>query len=99
VISGGLFIVHITANPIPAKGQIFQWPEDGYRVTQGYGMTAYAKRGAYGGAPHNGVDMASGYGSPIKAIGDGQIVANGTNDGWGNWVAIKHPNNLVSVYA
>ncbi len=99
VISGGFYIVHITADPVPTKGKIFQWPEDDYSITQGYGMTSYARRGAYGGAPHNGIDMASGYGSPIKAIGDGQIVANGTNDGWGNWVAIKHPNNLVSVYA
>ena len=34
------------------------------------------------------------------AIGDGEIIANGKNDGWGNWVAIKHPNqyNLISVY-
>jgi len=30
----------------------------------------------------------------------GAYGANGKNDGWGNWVAIKHPNqyNLVSVY-
>lgn len=99
VISGGLYIVHITADSIPPKGtKIFKWPEDDYHITQGYGMTTYAKRGAYGGAPHNGIDMAAGRGSPIKAIGDGQIVANGTNDGWGNWVAIKHVNNMVSVY-
>ena len=43
--------------------------------------------------------MASGYGSPIKVIGDGEVVANGTNDGWGNWVAVKHsPYDLVSIY-
>jgi len=100
VISGGLYIVHITAETIPPKKtKIFQWPEEGYHITQGYGMTSYARRGAYGGAGHNGIDIAAGYGSPIKAISDGQIVANGTNDGWGNWVAIKHPNNMVSLYA
>jgi murein DD-endopeptidase MepM/ murein hydrolase activator NlpD len=42
--------------------------------------------------------MSAGYGTPIKAIGDGKIVANGTNSGWGNWVAIQHTNNMVSVY-
>lgn len=100
VISGGLYIVHITAGKIPARGtKIFQRPEDGSHLTQGYGMTTYARRGAYGGAPHNGVDFAAGFGSPIKAIGDGTIVANGTNDGWGNWIAIQHPNNMVSLYA
>lgn len=99
VIAGGLFIVHVTATKVPPRGtKLFRRPEDGAALTQGYGMTKYAKRGAYGGAPHNGVDFASGYGTPIKAIGDGTIVAHGTNDGWGNWVAIQHPNNMVSLY-
>lgn len=100
VIAGGLFIVHITAAKVPPKGtKLFQWPEDGYRLTQGYGMTSYAKRGAYGGAPHNGVDIAGGFSTPIKAMADGTVAANGTNDGFGNWVAIRHTNDLVSVYS
>ncbi len=107
VIHGGLYIVHVTATgdlPKKQKG-LFKWPEEGYRITQGYGCTKYARcgssRGPYNGAPHNGIDMAAGYGNPIKAIADGEIVANGKNDGWGNWVAIKHPNqyNLVSIYS
>ena len=106
VIQGGFYIVHETANsnlPKKQKG-LFSWPENGYRITQSYGCTTYAKcgksRGPYGGAPHNGIDTAAGYGSPIKTIADGEIIANGKNDGWGNWVAIKHPTkfNLVSVY-
>ena len=107
VIQGGLYIVHVTADsnlPKKQKG-LLSWPESGYRITQGYGCTTYAKcgksRGPYGGAPHNGIDIAAGYGSPIKAIADGEIIANGKNDGWGNWVAIKHPTkfNLVSIYS
>lgn len=99
-IQGGLYIVRVTASKLPPRGtKLFAWPEDNRRITQGYGMTTYARRGAYGGAPHNGIDMASGYGSPIKSIGDGEIIANGYNSGYGNWVAIKHPPyNLVSVY-
>lgn len=99
VISGGLYIVHVKATGVPPAGtKIFSAPESGAHITQGYGMTTYAKRGAYGGAPHNGVDFSGGFGSPVKAIGSGQIVANGTNDGWGNWIAIQHANNMVSVY-
>lgn len=99
VISGGLYIVHVKADAVPPRGtKLFIPPEDNTHITQGYGMTTYAKRGAYGGAPHNGVDFSAGFGTPIKAIGDGQIIANGTNSGWGNWVAIQHVNNMVSVY-
>ena len=104
IIQGGLYILRVEAKNLPKKGiKLFQWPEDDYRITQGYGCTSYdrcgSRRGPYGGAIHNGIDMASGYGSPIKVIGDGEVIANGTNDGWGNWVAVKHsPYDLVSVY-
>jgi murein DD-endopeptidase MepM/ murein hydrolase activator NlpD len=107
VIQGGLYIVHVTAaSSLPKKEKgLLLWPEDGRRITQAYGCTSYARcgraSGPYGGSPHNGADIASGYGSPIKAVMDGEIIANGKNDGWGNWVAIKHPSahNLVSLYA
>jgi len=105
IIQGGLYLLHIRAENLPPKKtKLFIWPEDDYRITQSYGCTSYARcnraRGPYGGAPHNGIDVASGFGSPIKAIGDGEVVANGKNDGWGNWVAIKHPPyNLVSLYS
>lgn len=99
VVAGGFYIVHVTADKVPAPGtKIFRKPEDNTRLTQGYGMTLYAKRGAYGGAPHNGLDYSAGFGTPILAIGAGTILARGANDGFGNWIAIQHPNNLVSVY-
>lgn len=99
-LKNGAFIVHVTAGSIPPKGtKLFQWPYDDYYITQGYGMTAYARRGAYGGAPHNGVDIASGAGSTIRSIGAGAILASGFNSGFGNWVAVLHDRNLVSVYA
>lgn len=104
IIQGGLYVLRVEAKNLPPKGtNLFRWPEDNYRVTQGYGCTSYARcgssRGPYGGAIHSGIDMSSGYGSPIKVIGDGEVIANGTNDGWGNWVAVKHPPyDLVSIY-
>ncbi|MBI2068615.1 MAG: peptidoglycan DD-metalloendopeptidase family protein [Candidatus Yanofskybacteria bacterium] len=104
IIQGGLYILRIQAENLPKKGtDLFRWPEDNYRTTQVYGCTAYARckraSGPYGGKIHNGMDIKVGYGTPIKAIGDGEIIANGKNDGWGNWIAIKHPPyNLVSLY-
>ncbi len=96
----GTTIVHITATSVPKRGtKLFQWPytDSNYR-TQGYGMTTYARRGGYGGAPHNGIDLVSGLGSAIHSIGDGTIAAAGYNSGFGNWVAVRHDNDMVSVY-
>jgi len=100
----GAFIVHVTADSVPKKGsKIFKWPEDDYRLTQGYGCTAYARcnraRGPYGGAPHNGLDIAGGYGTAIRPVAGGAILASGFNNGFGNWVAVRHDGGLVSVYA
>ncbi|MEK7589548.1 MAG: peptidoglycan DD-metalloendopeptidase family protein [Patescibacteria group bacterium] len=99
-VAGGLFIIRVKATGVPPRGtKLFTYPEDSYRLTQGYGMTTYAKRGAYGGSPHNGIDIAGGYGTPIKVIGSGEIIANGFNSGFGNWVAVQHDSfGLVSVY-
>jgi murein DD-endopeptidase MepM/ murein hydrolase activator NlpD len=98
-LATGAFIVHVTATNVPAKGTwSIRWPLDDYIITQGYGMTAYAKRGAYGGAPHNGVDIASAVGSSIHPIDAGSILASGYDDGWGNFVAVVHANNMVSLY-
>jgi len=94
----GIFIVSVDV-PIPPKGPVFNWPEDdGYVFTQGYGMTTFARTGIYGGAGHNGIDMASGEGTFIKSIGDGKGLAKGYSDGWGNWAAVQHNNGLVSLY-
>jgi murein DD-endopeptidase MepM/ murein hydrolase activator NlpD len=98
-VSTGAYILHVTAPKVPPKGTWnIRWPEDSYRITQGYGMTAYAKSGAYGGAPHNGVDMAHGSGTAIHPIDDGTILASGFSDGWGNWVSVLHTNGMVSLY-
>ena len=101
-VASGNVIVHVTATAVPARGtKIFQAPHhDKYYITQNYGMTAYAKRGAYGGAIHNGVDVASGCGSPIYAIGSGKVFASGSNAGFGNWIAVQHDagGGMVSIY-
>ncbi|MDO8495812.1 MAG: peptidoglycan DD-metalloendopeptidase family protein [bacterium] len=99
-LSSGAFIVHVTASGLPPRGtKLFKYPEEDYRLTQGYGYTTYARRGAYGGAPHNGIDMASGYGTAIRPVAEGKILASGFNSGFGNWVAVRHVYDLVSVYA
>lgn len=98
-LKSGAFIVHVAADFVPT-GKVLRWPLEDYRFTQGYGMTSYARSGAYGGAPHNGVDIAGTYGDPVMAVADGTVLASGFNNGWGNWIAIRHAGlgNIVSLY-
>lgn len=95
----GIYIVRVKAAAIPPRGvKIFKMPMDDHIITQGYGMTKFARRGAYNGAPHNGIDMTAGFGSEIRSIGPGTVLAKGFNNAGGNWAAIRHDNDLVSVY-
>jgi len=94
------FLYYSEIGKIPPAGvKIFRWPEDHTILTQGYGMTNFARSGAYGGAGHNGIDMSAGLGSPIKAAADGEVLILGYNKGWGNWITLKHKNGIVTLYA
>ena len=93
------YISFLESGSIPAPGtKLFRWPEHDPILTQGYGYTSFARGGAYGGSPHSGLDMVSGHGSPLLAAADGEVLVAGTNKGWGNWVALKHPGDLVTLY-
>ncbi len=51
----------------------WSWPISGsIKIYQGYGMTPYARSGAYGGRPHYGIDML-GDSLSVKAVGDGEL--------------------------
>lgn len=50
------------------------------------------------GTMHWGVDLAGPRGSAILAVGDGVVLDAGPQDGFGNWVVIRHSNGDVSIY-
>jgi murein DD-endopeptidase MepM/ murein hydrolase activator NlpD len=77
----------------------YAWPVRGGRISQGYGMTSYAKSGAYGGAGHNGIDIAAPVGTPIYATSAGTVVSVGfNNNSYGKWIVIKHNDGYYSLY-
>jgi len=76
----------------------FFYPLKNPIITQGYGMTAFARSGAYRGKPHNGIDMASYPGAPITAAADGTIILDKYFGGYGNAIIIDHGNNLFTLY-
>jgi len=48
--------------------------------------------------PHLGVDLATDYGAPVKAIGDGLVAQAGWCGELGRCVRIEHPGDLASIY-
>jgi murein DD-endopeptidase MepM/ murein hydrolase activator NlpD len=50
---------------------------------------------------NTGVDLAAPMGTPVPAIGDGEVVkvAKGYNDGYGNFVLVKHSKNGKEVFS
>jgi len=90
----------IDPNALPeARPGVFSWPLDGI-LTQSYGITPYSQR-LYASGFHNGIDIASSYGEPIRAARDGVVLAIGScgRYAYGNWIAIKHDNGLTTFYA
>jgi murein DD-endopeptidase MepM/ murein hydrolase activator NlpD len=47
---------------------------------------------------HQGVDLAAKYGTPVRAVADGQVEEAGWCGGLGNCVRIQHEGGVVSVY-
>jgi LysM repeat protein len=50
---------------------------------------------------HNGVDLASSYGTPILAAASGTVVVardGGWNGGYGSYVVIQHSNGMQTLY-
>ncbi len=85
----------------------FRWPEDTFHVTQNWGPTTfllegpYTYRGTYYPHFHGGIDLANGCGTPIRAIGQGTVVASGRplwpwDSGYG--VVISHGSGVLSWY-
>ncbi len=47
---------------------------------------------------HSGIDLRAPMGTPIAAVGDGEVIFAGPAKGYGNLVAIRHSNGLITRY-
>jgi murein DD-endopeptidase MepM/ murein hydrolase activator NlpD len=82
---------------------IFDWPTTGY-ISQDYGCTGYWVNPPRGDCPHfhDGIDIANGSGTPIRAAGSGVVAFVGYNP-WESvpafMVVIAHGGSVSSLYA
>ncbi len=90
---------------IPKSGSsALSWPLSAVRVTQQFGSGAGVNKRLYASGSHNGVDFGAKIGTPVLAMGDGVLVAQGDTDAqcrgvsFGKWILIKYNNGLASTY-
>ena len=73
-----------------AKGR-FIWPVRG-KVTREFGIRGTVK--------HDGIDISSPRGTPVRASGAGKVIYSGNEiKGYGNIIIIKHEQGFITVYA
>lgn len=71
------------------------WPVQG-RITSAFGerIDPFNGEGAY----HRGVDISSGYGTPIEAPADGVVLFAGRDGGYGRMIEIDHGHDVMTRY-
>lgn len=76
---------------------LMRTPVSGARISSSFGMRKHPILGYT--RLHSGVDFAAGYGTPIKAAGNGVIDKAGRFGSYGKYVRIRHANGFGSAYA
>jgi murein DD-endopeptidase MepM/ murein hydrolase activator NlpD len=74
----------------PSGSGVLTWPVSG-PVTSGFGTRW--------GRMHEGLDIAVGEGTPVRAAAAGTIIYAGWMSGYGNLVVVDHGNGLSTAYA
>lgn len=67
------------------------------RVSSGFAMRFHPVHKTW--RAHNGTDFAAPTGTKVRTVADGVVEFAGVQNGYGNVVFVKHPDNNVTVYA
>ncbi len=79
------------------KKAFLKSPVEFTRISSGFSMRVHPVSGEW--KAHKGIDFPAPTGTPIRASGDGVVDFAGTQNGYGNFVTIKHWNNYSTAYA
>lgn len=67
------------------------------RVSSGFAMRFHPIQNTW--RAHNGTDFAAPTGTAVRSVADGVVEFSGVQNGYGNVIFVKHPDNNVTVYA
>ena len=97
---------------LPQEGSaVLSWPIENPVLTQGFGLTEFARAGSYGydkagqPNPHRGIDFRASVGTPLIASAPGTVRDAVNMDAvpgcysYGRWILIDHDNGLSTMYA
>ena len=78
------------------RAQFLRAPLSFRRISSVFGMREHPILGDV--RAHKGTDYAAEIGTPVRAIGSGVVVFEGSRGGYGNSIDVRHPNGFVSRY-
>ncbi len=84
------------ANGKSLRAQFLRAPLEFRRISSTFGVRFHPVLGRY--KAHRGTDYAASSGTPVRAIGDGQVVRAGWAGGYGNVLELRHRNGYVTRY-
>ncbi|WP_029416520.1 M23 family metallopeptidase [Brevundimonas bacteroides] len=77
---------------------MFEEPVRGFPINSRFGMRRLG--GERGARMHKGVDIAAPTGTAVYSSAEGEIVRIGRQpDGYGNFIEVRHPNGMTTLYA
>lgn len=85
------------ANGVALGPQALRFPVNFQYISSGFSFHRYHPI-LHEYRAHQGVDLAARYGTPVKAVADGQVEEAGWCGGLGRCVRIRHEGGIVSVY-
>lgn len=90
-------IDYYAENGSSIKKTLMRTPVDGARMSSGFGMRRHPISGFT--KMHKGIDFAVALGTPVYAAGDGTVEIAGRKGAYGNYIRVKHNNNMKTAYA
>ncbi|MFV3074737.1 M23 family metallopeptidase [Niveispirillum fermenti] len=88
---------YFNAQGSSVRKALLRTPVDGARLSSGFGMRRHPVLGY--SRMHKGVDFAAPTGTPIFAAGAGVVEEVGPKGAYGNYIRIRHNNEISTAYA